>query len=370
MKVLFLSNSIGGLIHFRLDLLKALCNRGDKVYILSPLEQDISLKPILDLECEFIQIEMQQRGTNPLGDLKLLRTYKKYLKKLQPDVVLSYTVKPNIYGSVACRQLGIPIIASVTGLGMAIVGRIYLQKIMIALFKWGFKKTDYVFFQNDNCERFFIEHGIKPIQSSIVAGSGVNIHHFAFEKYPEKEDEISFLYIGKILVDKGSQHLFDAIEYCHDHHPRVLFHIVGPKDSPSLSEKVDELSEKGWAKFYGKQEDVRPFIKQAHCIIHPSYHEGMSNALLEGAATGRPAIASNISGCKEIVDDGITGFLCEPKSSQSLIDKVEAFIALPYNMRKQMGTNARHKVEKEFDREKVVATYIAQIDRLGNMLER
>lgn len=364
MKVLFLSNSIGGLVHFRLDLMKALCDRGDKVYILSPLEQDISLQPIRDLGCEYIQIEMQQRGTNPLDDLKLLRTYKKYLQVLHPDVVLSYTVKPNIYGSVACRQVGIPIIASVTGLGMAIVGRNILQKIMIFLFKWGLKKTDYVFFQNDNCESFFIDHNIKPKHSAIVAGSGVNIHHFAFENYPENEDEIVFLYIGKILVDKGSQHLFDAIEYCHDHYPQVHFHIVGPKDSPSLSERVDELAEKGWAKFYGKQEDVRPFIKQAHCIIHPSYHEGMSNALLEGAATGRPAIASNISGCKEIVDDGVTGFLCEPKSSQCLIEKVEKFIVLPYERRKQMGINARHKVEQEFDREKVVATYLAQIDRL------
>lgn len=365
MKVLFLSNSIGGLIHFRLDLMKTLCKRGDKVVILSPLEQDISLKPIHDLGCDFIQIEMEQRGKNPLNDLKLLNTYKRYLREIRPDIVLAYTVKPNIYGSVACRHLGIPIIASVTGLGMAIVGRSFLQKIMIALFKWGFKNTDYVFFQNDNCKKFFEDHNIKAKESAIVAGSGVNIQHFAFEDYPSEENGINFLYIGKILTDKGSHHLFDAIEYCHEKHPHVHFHIVGPKDSPALSEKVDELSEKKWAEFYGKQEDVRPFIRKAHCIVHPSYHEGMSNALLEGASIGRPAVATNISGCKEIIDEGVTGFLCEPKSTNALIESIEEFIALPYEARKQMGIKAREKVEREFDRNKVVQVYLNQIDRLA-----
>ncbi len=364
MKILFLSNSIGGLIHFRLDLIKSLCSRGDKVFVLSPLEKDISLRPINDLGCDIIQIEMEQRGTNPIRDLKLLYTYKQYLRKIRPDVVLTYTVKPNIYGSVACRKLRIPIIASVTGLGMAIVGRSFLQKIMIVLFKWGFKKTDYVFFQNDNCEKFFNDHKIKIKESTIIAGSGVNTQYFALDEYPSNKTDINFLYIGKILIDKGSQHLFDVIEYCHYKHPNIHFHIVGPKDCPSLSRKVDELSEMEWAQFYGKQEDVRPFISKAHCIIHPSYHEGMSNALLEGASMGRPAIATNISGCKEIVEDGVTGLLCEPKSTSALIEKIEKFIALPYEVRKKMGINARGKIEREFDRRKVVRAYLVQIDRL------
>lgn len=366
MRILFLSNSIGGLINFRFELLKALVQRGDEVYLSSQIEPEISPKPLEDIGCKFIETKMNQRGTNPFDEFKLIKEYKRIIKEVKPNIVMAYTIKPNIYGSVACRKLGVPIVANITGIGMALENTGVLQKISILLYRWGFKKTDFVFFQNQESIDFFAEHKIKPKAQSLIAGSGVNLEKFQFMEYPDDNGEIHFLYVGRILPKKGMQQFIDAALYCHEHYPQVKFHIVGIKDDPYYTQQVLNLDEQGIIKYHGKQTDTRPFVKSVNALVHPSYYpEGLSNVCLESSAMGRPVITTNKSGCKETVDDGVTGYIIKQKDSKDLIEKVERFINLPYGQKVAMGKAAHEKVAREFNRADVVKRYLDTIDKLA-----
>ena len=366
MRILFLSNSIGGLINFRFELLKALVQRGDEVYLSSQIEPEISPKPLEDIGCKFIETKMSQRGTNPLDEFKLIKEYKRIINEVNPNIVMAYTIKPNIYGSVACRILGVPIVANITGIGMALENTGVLQKISTLLYRWGFKKTDFVFFQNQESIDFFAKHKIKPQAQSLIAGSGVNLEKFQFMDYPEDNGEIHFLYVGRILPKKGMQQFIDAALYCHEHYSKVKFHIVGIKDDPYYTQQVLNLDEKGVIIYHGKQADTRPFVKSVHALIHPSYYpEGLSNVCLESSAMGRPVITTDKSGCKETVDDGETGFIVKQQDSKDLIEKVVKFINLPYEQKAAMGKAAHDKVAREFNRADVVKRYLEKIDELS-----
>ena len=366
MRILFLSNSIGGLINFRFELLKALVQRGDEVYLSSQIEPEISPKPLEDIGCKFIETKMSQRGTNPLDEFKLIKEYKRIINEVNPNIVMAYTIKPNIYGSVACRILGVPIVANITGIGMALENTGVLQKISTLLYRWGFKKTDFVFFQNQESIDFFAKHKIKPQAQSLIAGSGVNLEKFQFMDYPEDNGEIHFLYVGRILPKKGMQQFIDAALYCHEHYSKVKFHIVGIKDDPYYTQQVLNLDEKGVIIYHGKQADTRPFVKSVHALIHPSYYpEGLSNVCLESSAMGRPVITTDKSGCKETVDDGETGFIVKQQDSKDLIEKVVKFINLPYEQKAAMGKAAHDKVAREFNRADVVKSYLEKIDELS-----
>lgn len=368
MKILFLSNSIGGIVNFRYELIESLVERGDEVYVSSQIEPEATPDWLKPLGAKFVETPVKQRGTNPIDDIKLLNFYVKLLKDLRPAVVLAYTIKPNIYGSVACRKVGIPIIANVTGLGTAMEYPGILQKITVALFKWGFRKTNYVYFQNQLGIDFFKEHSIKMRSHSLVAGSGVNLEKFSLTEYPSEDDAINFLFVGRILPAKGIQQIVDAAKYCKDKYPKVMFHIVGIKDDPYYTQLVLDMDKKGLIKYHGKQKDTRPFVAMAHCLVHPSYYpEGMSNVLLESSAMGRPGITTDKAGCREIVDNNITGFIVNQNDSVDFIEKVEKFIKLRHDEKKQMGIRAHEKVEREFDRKKVVKIYVDKIDELAQI---
>ena len=233
MKILFLSNSIGGLINFRFELMERLCQRGDKVIVSSSIEA--SPKRLEDIGCRIIPMEMSQRGTNPIGEYRLLKNYERLLKQERPDVVLAYTIKPNIYGSVACRNRHIPIIANVTGLGTAIENGGIMQKITMGLYKWGFKETDFVYFQNQESMDFFKRYRVNPKAQSLIAGSGVNMERFAYSEYPNSNKGIHFLFISRILPQKGIQQYLDVAEAIRLKCKEVYFHIVGIKDDPYYS---------------------------------------------------------------------------------------------------------------------------------------
>lgn len=366
MRILFLSNSIGGLINFRFELLQALVKRGDEVFLSSQIEPEASPKALEEIGCKFIETKMNQRGTNPLDEFKLIKEYKRIIKEVNPNIVMAYTIKPNIYGSVACRKLRMPVIANVTGMGMALENEGILQKISIMLYRWGFKKTDFVFFQNQDSIDFFKKHNIKPQAQSIISGSGVNLEKFYFMDYPEDNGEVHFLYIGRILPKKGMQQFIDAALYCHEHHPQAHFHIVGIKDDPYYTQQVLDLDEKGIIKYHGKQFDIRPYVKNINCLVHPSFYpEGLSNVCLESSAMGRPVITTDKSGCRDTVDDGVTGYIVKQRDSQDLIEKIEKFINLPYEQKVEMGKAAHEKVAREFNRADVVNRYLEMIDKLA-----
>lgn len=361
--ILILTNNIGGLNSFRKEVVKAICDEGYSVYISGP-DNTPKANFFREIGCEIIVTDFNRRGVNPLTDFKLMMRYRKLMKRLNPVAVLTYTIKPNIYGGMAARLCHVPQLANVTGLGDAVENGGWMQKLTVTLYKIGLGKACRVFFQNESNRSFGIRMGIADESSILLPGSGVNLQHHAYQEYPEDDGHIRFLYFGRLLRDKGIEELLEVAKVIKNKYPIVEFHIVGDCYD-SYQKIVDDLVSNGVIFYYGSKLDVRPYIGSSHCIIMPSYHEGMSNVNLESAANGRPVITTNVPGCKEAVDDGRTGYLVEARNTNSLIDAVERFIALPYGQKKMMGQEGRKKVEREFDRQIVIDAYLKEIKKIN-----
>lgn len=363
MHVLIITNSLGGLYNFRRELILKLIDSDCKVSIVSPKHDMANF--FIKKGCNLINSPIQRRGTNVIIDLKLLLSYIKIIKKNKPDVILTYTIKPNIYGGFACQLLKTPYIATITGLGTAVENPSILQKFLLFLYRLSLKKARYVFFQNETNLKFLTDYNIATHNNFLVPGSGVNLKHFNLLKYPNKS-KIRFLFIGRVMKEKGIEHFLETATYIKKHYSNTEFHIIGRCEEDYLK-KLKEMEEKNIIKYHGEQKDVREFHKISHCTIHPTYYpEGMSNVLLESAASGRPVITTNRSGCREIVDDGVNGYVVEQKNSQDLIAKVEKFLDLSHEQKKEMGLAGRKKVEREFDREIVVNAYLKAIKSADN----
>lgn len=354
-KILFLINSDSGLYQFRLELLEELLKQNHEVIIATP-KGDYTDK-FIEMGCRIRFTNLSRHGKNIFQELKLLKTYKKILKEEKPDVVLTYTIKPNIYGGIACRALKIPYIANVTGLGDAIENGGFLSKISLFLYKRGLKKANCVFFQNKANQTFFTNKHIISTKYDLLPGSGVNLERFSYLDYPQ-EEEVRIVFVGRITRDKGVFELAKAIEIITEKNNNVFFDIVG---------RIDENCENPFqglkgCQYHGEQSDVRPFLKNAHAIVLPSYHEGMANVLLEAAACGRVVLASNVPGCIETFDEGISGFSFKVKDVEDLTKTIEKFIDTSYNKKVEMGKAGRNKVENQFDRRIVVEKYLEQIN--------
>lgn len=359
--ILVLTNNIGGLHSFRKEVMKAVVDTGYEVYISEP-DDDERVKYFESIGCHIIKTSFDRRGMNPLADLKLLLQYRKMMLQLKPKAVLTYTIKPNVYGGIASRLTGTPLIANVTGLGDAIENGGWLQRLTISLYKIGIGKAKQVFFQNPTNQSFCLEHGIADKRSIVLPGSGVNLDYHLYQTYPP-DGIIRFLFTARLLKDKGTDEFFDMAKAIKSGYPRTEFQILGGVEG-DYQNQLDALIKDGYVNYLGTTSDVRPYLANIHCTVLPSYHEGMSNVNLESAANGRPVITSNVPGCQETVDDGRTGYLVKPRDTQGLIRAVERFLALPYEQKKQMGINARIKVEREFDRKIVVKAYLDVINSL------
>jgi glycosyltransferase involved in cell wall biosynthesis len=361
MKILILANFGMGLYNFRKELIVELIKQNHEVFVSLP--NDEYVPKLKSLGCKFINTPISRRGTNPLTDLKLLLNYKKIIKNVKPGVVLTYTIKPNVYGGLACRLANVPIIANITGLGTAVENGGILQKITFTLYKISLKRAKCIFFQNKENKELLTKKEIIKGNHKIIPGSGVNLNHYSLLDYPS-DDIINFLFISRVMKEKGIDQYLEAATYIKGKYPNTVFHIVGFCEG-AYEDKLKEMHEKGIIKYHGKQNDVRVFQKISHCTIHPTYYpEGMSNVLLESAACGRPIITTNRAGCREIIDNGINGFLVEQQNSQDLIDKIEKFIRLDDKEKKEMGLNGRRKVVKEFDRGIVISSYLKEIERV------
>lgn len=360
-KVVILTNSINGLYNFRKELIEKLIEKKLEVVIVAPEDEKTSY--FLKIGCKCVDLCISRRGTNPITDFKLLLTYLKILINYKPDVVLTYTIKPNVYGGLACRILSIPYIVNITGLGDSIENGGIVKKISLFLYKIGLKKAKCVFFQNKLNQSFFLNNKIVKGNSRLIPGSGVNIEKFTFEEYPKEDSEIKFLFIGRIMKAKGIEELFEAAIRIKKDYSNVQFHIIGSSEE-DYSELLKKLEMNKVLKYHGRQNNIHSFIKNSHAIIHPSHHEGMSNVLLEAASTGRPVIASNIPGCKETFDENISGIGFEVKNVDSLVKAIKKFIELPYEEKKRMGIAGRRKVENEFDRNFVIDAYIEEIEKI------
>lgn len=355
-KVLILANSSEGLYDFRNELVLELLKE-HKVYISVP--DDVAIDKLRQEGCEIIHTEINRRGMNPIQDLGLLKSYWKLLKKIKPDVVLTYTIKPNIYGGFCCRFQKIPYIVNITGLGTSFERGGVLTTMVVNMYKIALGKAACVFFQNDRNKQIFEEHGISVLKSRRVNGSGVNLEKYSYEVYPGREKP-KFLFVGRLMKEKGiEEYLYCAKQYAN----RAEFDIIGTCEE-DYETQVKGLQEEGFLYFHGPQSDVKSFYKNADAVVVASYHEGMSNVLLEAAATGRPVLATNIPGCREGVEDHMTGLLFTPRDSRALESTIEYFLSLQVSQREHMGQAARRKMEQEFDRTKVVESYMEEITRI------
>ena len=364
MRLLIFVNDETTIYNFRREIIRAFNNKGYDVILCTP---DGGHK--IEIErcgCTVVNIEVSRHGTNPIQELKCIITFRHLIRQYRPDVVLTYTVKPNIYGSLACQMTRTPYINNITGLGTVLQSDSFLARIMLLLQKKAYRKSSYVFFQNQSNYQTLLEKGIitEGTPFEILPGSGVNLELHAFTPMREDDGIVKFIIVSRIREDKGYNEFFDAAEIIKKKYKNTEFHVVGWFEEESFRERVEELSKKGTIIFHGKQmqEEVHKLIVASDCVVLPSYHEGMANVLLEAASGGRPVIATSIPGCRETFDDGITGFGCEVGSSTSLAYAMERLINVPYMKRREMGFLGRKKMEKEFNRDYVAERYINCIE--------
>lgn len=359
-KVLILANIAKGFYDLRQELLKELVKKYE-VYVAVPDSPDVIY--IEKLNCKIESTPFERRGMNPFKDFKLFITYIKLLDKIKPDIVLSYTIKPNMYGGFACRIKKIPQLANITGLGTAVENGGFLQKILFFMYKITMKKTKCIFFQNTNNLNVFKENKLVKDNYRLIPGSGVNLKRFTLEQYPNN-NIIKFLFIARIMREKGINEYLEAAKIIRQKYKNTEFSILGTYEQDEYKERINEYEQKGFVKYKGFKADIREDIKNSNCIILPSHcGEGMANVLLESAATGRPIIATDIHGCRETIDDEVNGYICKIKNTQSLVEAIEKFVNLSFDEQKQMGVKGREKMEKEFDRNIVVNAYMEEINK-------
>lgn len=360
MKILILSNHDGGLYHFRKELLQTLIDAGDEVYLSLPEGEYIPL--LEEMGCTFCKTPVDRRGMNPFKDMRLLLQYGRLIRKIKPDVVLTYTIKPNIYGGIICRLHHTRYMANITGLGSAIEKEGILSGSLLFLYKRALKNASQVFFQNEANRSFF--RGKKLVgKNQLLPGSGVNLEEHCYEDYPAESGEIRLLYVGRIMKDKGIGELLDGAEELKKHYPDLYFDLAGGYDEENFRGRISEMERRGTVRYLGERKDIHSVMKSHHALILPSYHEGLSNVLLEAAACGRPVLAADVPGCREAFEDGISGIGFLPKDSVALVSAVERFLRLSYEEKRQMGICGRRKMEQEFDRRIVIRAYMSEIKR-------
>lgn len=356
-KLLLMTNHSFMLWQFRRELIQELLK--EYTVILSmPCGEHV--EDFREMGCRIIDTDINRRGINPFTDIKLLRKYFYLLKKIHPDMVITYSIKPNIYGGFACRMREIPYCVNVQGLGTAFQKPI-LANIVSIMYKVALKKAKTVFFENEGNAALFRQKKILPAKKqTILRGAGINLTYYDLAPYEEKES-IHFLFVGRIMKEKGvDEFLYAAKKMKKVYKEAVTFDMIGFFED-EYKEQVKKLQKQGIIEFHGFKEEVRPFYQMANCVVLPSYHEGMSNVLLEAAATGRTLITSNIPGCKEAVTDGKSGYLCPVMDGEALYQAMEKFMKLTTEQRKQMGLAGRTHMEEIFDKKKVVKETLKKI---------
>ena len=360
-KVMMISNVSRGLFGFRKELIERLLKENCEVSILAADTGKVD--ELRKMGCKFTAVAMDSHGTNPLTELKLVNLYKKLISREQPDIALTYTIKPNIYAGMACASLHIPYIANITGLGTAVEKKSLYQKPMVLLYKYGLRKAQKVFFQNSENMAFMLRHKAVQGPYELIPGSGVNLERFCPLPYPQQET-LDFAFISRITREKGIDQYLDAAKHFRKKYPQTRFHICGKCDA-TYEAVLQELHQAGIVIYHGRIDDIPGMHRISCCTVHPTYYpEGMSNVLLESCACARPIITTDRPGCREIVEDGVNGFVVRQKDSIDLIEKMERFLSLSWEQRRDMGLAGRAKVEREFDRNIVVEKYVREINAI------
>lgn len=368
--VAVLTNNDDDIYCFRKELIETLINEGYEVLISCPNGEKFEL--LKHIRYEYDNPIIDRRGTNIFADFKLFCHYKKLFKKYRPKVVLTYTAKPNVYASIAARQLKIPYINNVTGFGSVLNKKGLMRTFIMKLFKTAYRGADCIMFQNSTNMQLALDNGMVKGNYRLIPGSGVDTNRYPLQEYPaggngREGETVVFNYIGRILRDKGVDDYIAAAKQIKERYPNVEFNMLGFIEPTELhyEAELEELGKSGTVMYLGSQKDIKPFIVKSHATIHPSiYGEGMSNVLLESAASGRPLITTDNPGCQETVNDGETGFIYHGGDVKELVEKIETFLSMPNEERKMMGKRGREKVAKEFSRKIVVDAYLEEIEKI------
>ena len=360
MHILITVNAAWNVMNFRRPLVAAMIADGHSVTVLAP--RDDSVAALESLGCRFLPLEMSVKGLNPLQDIKLIGRMRRVFREEQPDAIFSYTIKNNIFGALAARPLGIPFIPNVTGLGTAFLSGGFLQFVAEGLYRRAFRHQRVVFFQNEDDRNLFLTRRLVTAQQArLLPGSGIDLNHFAATDYSKDKDAPVFLMIARLLRDKGVIEYVEAARRVKSAHPRARFQLLGAVDAANRTAidaaTVTSWEEEGIIEYLGTADDVRPHIAASHCVVLPSYREGAPRTLIEAAAMARPLIATDVPGCRSVVEDGETGYLCKVRDGDDLARSIETFLALPRAEIARMGRAGRAKMSKSFDQAIVVQAY-------------
>lgn len=371
MHVVMTVNAAWNIWNFRKPVVEALLAEGHQVTVLAP--EDAYADQLRQMGCRFVPLRMNPKGLNPVDELRLLRRLRRSFADLRPDVVLSYTIKTNVFGALAAKSLGVPFVPNVSGLGTGFLSGGALQFIVEQLYRRAFRGLGVVFFQNADDRDLFIARGlVRGDQARLLPGSGIDLAHFGAAPLPAHGPAV-FLLIARLLRDKGVVEFTEAARRIKAQSPRVRFQLLGAAGSENRSaisaETVAGWVEQGVVEYLGTTDDVRPVITTSTCVVLPSYREGAPRTLIEAAAMARPVIATDVPGCRAVVDDGTTGFLCAPRDADSLAAAMERFLALPLDEQRQMGQAGRAKMARDYDQRLVVQAYARAIRDVTGRVE-
>ena len=361
-RILVAANTIWNIANFRSGLIRSFIRAGHEVVTAAPDNFGIRVD---GLPIPHRTFRMERSGTNPVKDLACLGDLARILREERPDIFFSFTIKPNIYGSIASAMLRVPAVPNVSGLGTTFLGSPMFRRAVSSMYRLAFSRAKAVFFQNpDDLDLFLSLKIVKPSQAAVLPGSGIDLSSFAPVPLPA---ELRFLMIARLLGDKGVREFIQAARKLRVALPTATFSLLGELDrgNPTAvgEDELEEWIAEGAVQYLGSAADVRLSIANSAALVLPSYREGLPRTLLEGAAMGRPLIATDVPGCRQVVRDGITGFLCKARSADSLAEAMLRFALAPYEERVSMGKKARSMVEEEYDEAFVVRAYLDAVPR-------
>lgn len=353
-------NSSWNLLNFRTGLIRALVDAGYEVVAVAP--PDAYAKRLIVLGCRFIPLSMDTQGTHPGRDFLLFWRFFFLFWRERPDIYLSYTVKPNIYGSIVAHIFGVPVINNITGLGTVFIKKNWLTYLVRFLYRLALSRSTKVFFQNEDDRKLFImENLVAESIADRLPGSGIDLAHFTLSPLPGGPP-LRFLLIARMLRDKGVYEFVEAARILKHCGINADFYLLGALDLQNPTaitrKQIDDWVGEGIVKYLGISDDVRTQIKLADCVVLPSYREGVPRSLLEGAAMGRPIIATDTAGCRDVVDNGLNGYLCQIKNATDLAEKIYKVTSLSAGTREVMGRQGRKKMENEFNENIVIDRYL------------
>lgn len=360
LRIVLVCNTAWAIYTYRQGLIRMLVASGVDVIVLAP--RDRTFEPLAQMGCRCIDLPVASKGTNPRDDLRTLVALYRHYRALQPSVVFHYTIKPNIYGSIAAKLAGVASVAVTTGLGYVFIQQSRAAQVAKKLYRFAFRFPREVWFLNRDDLAAFTDQNllVHPERARLLHGEGVDLDQFAPAPLPQR-NEIIFILIGRLLWDKGVGEYVEAARQLRTRYPHARFRLLGPVgvDNPSAisRDEVAAWEREGVIEYAGEAHDVRPFIADADCVVLPSYREGVPRTLMEAAAMSRPAVATDVPGCREVVADGVNGLLCDVKSATSLADAMAKMLDMGSAARREMGERGRQKVAEEFDERNVVERY-------------